>query len=405
MPSIKEYKKIAGESTVESILAKAEGLSDKHILFINSAYQGGGVAEILSSIVPLFNEAGIDLGWRNLHGTPDFFSVTKKFHNALQGEKINLSKNKKRVYIETNRRFSTFTHIDHDLVVIHDPQPLPLICFYEKKQPWVFRCHVDLLNPNPAMWSYLLEFVKKYDHFVVSKNEYKKDIGVPQSVIHPAIDPLSIKNKAITAKAVDKYLAKFGISRNKPIVSQVSRFDKWKDPLGVVKVFEQVRGKTDCQLVLLGAFATDDPDGQAVFEKLWKRVQESKYKNDIKLISIENDFLVNCVQRASAVVIQKSKKEGFGLTVAEALYKGTPVVASRVGGIPLQVIDGVNGFLHQPSQTRLFSKSVLKLLGDEKLRQEMGKKGKEHVKNNFLITRLMLDWLDLFEKYLNKQKG
>ena len=403
MHSIEEYKKIAGENIVESILDKAERLSDKHILFINSTYQGGGVAEILNSIVPLFNEAGLDLGWRNLHGTPDFFSVTKKFHNALQGGKINLSKNKKRIYIETNWRFSTFTHLDHDLVVIHDPQPLPLICFYQKKQPWIFRCHVDLLDPNPALWGYLAGFIKKYDRFVVSKSEYKKDIDVPQSVIPPAIDPLSIKNKAITAKVVDKYLAKFDISRNKPIVSQVSRFDKWKDPLGVVKAFEEARGKKDCQLVLLGSFATDDPEGQAVVEKLYKRVQRSRYKNDIKLISIENNFLVNCIQGASDVVIQKSTKEGFGLTVSEALYKGTPVVASRVGGIPLQVIDGVNGFLHQPSQTRLFSKSVLKLLGDEKLRQEMGRKGKEHVKNNFLITRLMLDWLGLFEKYLNKQ--
>ncbi len=251
MPNLKNYEKVAGKEVIESIRNKAERLANKHIVFINSTHHGGGVAELLNSTVILFNEIGIDLGWRILHGTPDFFTITKKFHNALQGANINLSKRKKEIYFETNKRFSTFTHLDHDLVIVHDPQPLPLISFYKKKQPWIFRCHLDLTNPNPQTWDYLKTFIKKYDDFVVSKNEYKKRLKIPQSVIWPAIDPLSAKNKMTSGKAIKKYTSKYGIDLNKPIVSQISRFDKWKDPIGVVKVFEQIRSKVDCQLVLL----------------------------------------------------------------------------------------------------------------------------------------------------------
>ena len=402
MPNLKNYKKIVGKEAIQAIHRKAEALENKHIVFINSTHHGGGVAELLNSTVVLFNEIGLDLGWRILHGTPDFFTITKKFHNALQGESINLSERKKEIYFETNKRFSSFTHLDHDLVIVHDPQPLPLISCYKKKQPWIFRCHIDLTNSNPIVWDYLKGFVKKYDHFVVSRNQYKKTLNIPQSVIWPAIDPLSEKNKTVRSKTVEKYIGKYGLELNKPIVSQVSRFDKWKDPIGVIKVFEDARSKMDCQLVLLGSFASDDPEGQNLFEKLEKRVKKSKYCKDIHLISIANDFLVNCVQRASSVVVQKSSREGFGLTISEALYKGTPVVASNVGGIPLQVIDGVNGFLHKPNETKSFSKSVIKIMKDEKLRNELGANGKEHIKNNFLITRLMTDWLDLFEEYLGK---
>jgi len=191
MPNLKNYEKVAGKEVIESIRNKAERLANKHIVFINSTHHGGGVAELLNSTVILFNEIGIDLGWRILHGTPDFFTITKKFHNALQGANINLSKRKKEIYFETNKRFSTFTHLDHDLVIVHDPQPLPLISFYKKKQPWIFRCHLDLTNPNPQTWDYLKTFIKKYDDFVVSKNEYKKRLKIPQSVIWPAIDPLT----------------------------------------------------------------------------------------------------------------------------------------------------------------------------------------------------------------------
>jgi trehalose synthase len=402
MANLKDYAEIAGEEAIKAIHEKAEKLSKKHIVCVSSTYQGGGVAEILHNLVVLMNEAGVKTGWRVLHGSPDFFTITKKFHNALQGEEINLTERKKQIYYETNRRFSVFTHIDHDLVMVHDPQPLPLIDFYKKEQPWIFRCHIDLSNPNAKVWNYLKPFIEKYDHFVVSNESYRKELKTPQSVIYPAIDPLDRKNRPVTEKMIEKRLGKHGIERDKPIISQVSRFDKWKDPLGVVKVFEDVREKADCRLVLLGSLALDDPEGQSIFEQVRQEVEKSKYKKDITLILADNDFLVNCLQRASSVVIQKSLKEGFGLTITEALYKGTPVVASAVGGIPLQVVNGVNGFLHEPGDARCFSESVLKLLGDQKLREELGKNGKEHVKKNFLITRLMADWLDLFGKCLKQ---
>jgi trehalose synthase len=400
--NLSSYAKIVGKQQIDEIHAQAEKLSGKHITCVNSTYQGGGVAEILNSLVPLFDQVGVDFGWRILHGTPDFFTITKKFHNGLQGSPINLSQRKKDIYFETNRRFSTFTHLEkHDLVIIHDPQPLPLISFYKKTQPWIFRCHIDISNPNKEVWEYLKGFLQKYDHFVVSLPEYEKDdLNLPQTVIHPAIDPVTAKNKPVSETKITKYLEKFGIDRKKPIISQISRFDPWKDPIGVVKVFERVRKKMDCQLVLLGQFATDDPEGHKILLSLQKKVDKSAHKHDIKLLVVDNAFLVNCLQRASTVVIQKSLKEGFGLTVAEALYKGTPVVASKVGGIPLQVLDGVNGFLCSPHDLKGFSDSVIKLLKDEKLRDTLGKAGKEHVKKNFLITRLMLDWLHLMNNVL-----
>jgi trehalose synthase len=403
MPSnlkLNNYKKIVGEDVVREIRQKAKKFSKKHILCVNSTYQGGGVAELLNTTVILFNDVGIDMGWRILHGTPYFFNVTKKFHNALQGDKINLSEKKKRIYYETNRRFSTFTHIDHDLVIVHDPQPLPLIDFYKKTQPWIWRCHIDLSDTNQELWSYFKKFIKKYDCLIVSKEDYEKNIPVPQAVIHPAIDPLSEKNRPLPKKFINKYLKKFGINQKLPIVAQVSRFDKWKDPVGVIKTFEMVREKINCQLILLGSLATDDPEGHIMFKEIEQNVLGSKCKKDIKLILVNDDILVNCLQRASSVVIQKSLKEGFALTVSEALYKETPVVASNVGGIPLQVINGENGFLHNPDDYESFAASIIQLLQNKKLRAQLGRHGKEYIKKNFLITRLMLDWLDLFEKYL-----
>lgn len=404
MINLSDYTKIVGEHVIKEIRSKAKSLQKKHILCINSTYQGGGVAEILNSLVPLFDQIGVDFGWRILHGTPDFFTITKKFHNGLQGSKINLSARKKEIYYETNKRFSTFTHIDHDMVIIHDPQPLPLISFYKKKQPWIFRCHIDISEPNREVWEYLKGFIQQYDTFVVSLPEYqKKDLDIPQRVIPPAIDPLTTKNRPISQNKITTYLSKFGIEQKKPIISQISRFDPWKDPIGVVRVFELVRKTVDCQLVLLGQFATDDPQGQQILLSLQKQVDKSPFKSDIKLLILDNAFLVNCLQRASSVVIQKSIKEGFGLTVSEALFKETPVVASKVGGIPLQVIDGLNGYLHNPHDFKGFSNSIIKLLKDDKLRASMGKAGKEHVKESFLLTRLMINWLNLMNSILSEE--
>jgi len=397
--NLEKYKKIVGEKIVEKIYKKAKKLLKKNIVCISSTNQGGGVAEMLNSIIFLFNEIGIKFDWRIIHGTPNFFTITKKFHNALQGADIHLSKDKKRIYYETNRKFSMLNHLDYDLVVVHDPQPLSLIDFYKKKQPWIFRCHVDLSNPNLEAWNYLRHFILKYDELVISTEEYKKNLSIPQTVIHPAIDPLSQKNCQVQKKTIKKYLSKNGIDFKKPIISQISRYDKWKDAEGVIKIFERVKKEVDCQLVLLGNIASDDPESIDVYTEIVRKFGNRK---DIKiLVNVNaNDLVVNCLQRKSAVIIQKSLKEGFALTVSEALYKETPVVASNVGGIPLQIIHGENGFLHEPNDINGFAESIVTLLKDDKLRKKMGKNGKEYIKKNFLITRLMLDWLDLFEKYL-----
>lgn len=399
---LSKYKKIVGEKVINEIYKKAKKLSDKHIVCISSTHQGGGVAEMLNSLVFLFNEIGISFGWRIIHGSPDFFEVTKRIHNALQGGNMKFSEKNKGVYYKTNKRFSEFSHLKHDLVIVHDPQPLPLIDFYNhtiKKQPWIWRCHVDLSNPHIEIWNYLKEFVKKYNHIVISTEEYKKNLPVAQTVIHPAIDPLSPKNKQIFSTTADKYLKQNGISLEKPIITQISRYDKWKDPEGVIKIFEKVKKEMDCQLVLLGNTAPDDPEGVRLYGKIIKKYGNRK---DITiLVNINNnDLVVNSLQRKAAVVIQKSIKEGFGLTVSEALYKGTPVVASNSGGIPIQVIHGENGFLHEPNDIEGFSQSVIEILKNPVLQQKMGKNGRELTKRNFLITRLMLDWLDLFTKHL-----
>ncbi len=372
-------------------------LYGKHVLNINSTYIGGGVAEILSSLVPLMNDVGMEAGWRTVHGNVDFYGITKKFHNALQGEKINFSDMKKSLYEKVNLHFSSYTHINnHDFVVIHDPQPLPLIKFYKKRQPWIWRCHIDLSTPDKELWSYLKNFIIKYDIVIVSSEKYKsKDLPLEYRIITPAIDPLTNKNKDISDAVIEKHFKKYDVPTDKPLITQISRFDKWKDPLGVVDVFKKVKEKIDCRLVLCGNMATDDPEGLAIFEKIKHSAQKLIENKDIILLTVENSILVNALQRRSAVIIQKSLREGFGLTVTEALWKETPVVTTNVGGIPLQIQDGVNGYLLEPNDIDGFTDRIVEILKNPSLAKELGKKGKETVKEKFLITRILTDYLDL----------
>ena len=394
--NIEDYRIIVGDENIADILRIAKKLYTKRIILINSTYQGGGVAEMVSSLVPLLNDVGMIADWRILFGNPDFFTVTKKFHNALQGGKINLTKMKKKLYIETNENFLVFSHIDHDCVIIHDPQPLPLIRYYRKRQPWIWRCHVDLSNPNKELWEYLKGFILRYDMVIVSNEKYKKsDLPVEQRVIYPAIDPLCAKNKEISTETIKKTLKKFKITTNKPIITQISRFDKWKDPEGVIDVFKIVKEKIDARLILCGSMAADDPEGTRVYESV-KRKANSLIKNgDVILLTRESNILINVLQRISDVIIQKSLREGFGLVVTEALWKEKPIVASNVGGIPLQIKDGENGFLLEPEDTMGFAEKIIELLKKPALSREMGQKGKEIVRNKFLITRLLKDYLNL----------
>lgn len=389
LPSIEDYEQYIGSEATERIAAKAEKLRGRKVVHINSTYYGGGVAELLNAMTVLMNNAGIETGWRVIVGSPDFFGVTKKMHNALQGAEINLSDRKDEIYESVVEQNSVRMHLEHDFVVVHDPQPLPLIHHYRKRGPWIWVCHVDLSHPNGELWRYLRPTIEKYDGAVVSLPEYRQELDTPLRFIKPAIDPFSIKNRVMTEEEIDERLDHYGIPRDLPIVAQVSRFDRWKDPQGVIKAFEKVRKEEGATLVLLGNTATDDPEGMELYTSLLD------HKDDrIVLLSVEDTALVNAVQSKAAVVVQKSLREGFGLTVTEAMWKGTPVIGGNVGGIRHQIDDGVNGYLVDTVDQA--SDRIIKLLRDEKLRKSMGEKGREKVRKNFLMTRYLEDYLDLF---------
>ena len=401
--SLDKYEDIIGEDKGEKIRDAASELSEYNVVQINSTYQGGGVAEILNSLIILLNDVGIKTDWRVLHGDLDFFTITKKFHNALQGDKINFSDKKKELYFINNVNNAIFTHINHDFIVVHDPQPLPIISCYEKKQPWIWRCHIDITSPYPPLWAYLKTFISQYDTMVISMEEFRNknsDSNIPHRIIKPSIDPLNIKNREITDETIEKYLSKSGIKLDKPIISQISRFDKWKDPEGMIKIFKIIKKKIDCQLILVGSMATDDPEGQEVFENLEKMVEKEQ---DIHLIMNAPDIVINAIQRASTVNVQKSIKEGFAITVSEALWKNTPVVASNVGGIPSQIIDGKDGFLLHPTDYQGFADKISYLIKNPKKAEEMGTFGRKYVQEHFLITRHLYDYIQLFNEKKKKK--
>ena len=392
LTSIADYERLIGAEQVDRILAKARQLSDLHVLNISSTYYGGGVAEMLSSLTLLANAGGIKTGWRIIQGRPDFFSITKKMHNALQGAPINLSDLKMQIYEEVAYENAVRNHIDHDLVVIHDPQPLPLIRHYRKKSPWIWRCHVDLSHPDAGLWSYLVPLIERYDVVVLSLPEYAQKLRVPQRFILPAIDPFSTTNKDLTDGEIADRLAHYNIPNDRPLVVQVSRFDKWKDPEGVIKAFKIAQKEVDCTLVLVGNVATDDPEGQDVFASLCQCADER-----IRILSVQDLALVNALQRSAAVVLQKSIREGFGLTVAEAMWKGTPVIGGSVGGIKHQIQDGVNGFLVKNVEQA--AARIVQLLKDRSLASRLGKAARETVRSRYLMTRQIEDWLDLMGSF------
>lgn len=398
MKKIESYRNIVGDNIIEKIYDLASSLKGMSIVHINSTQHGGGVAEILSVLIPLLNDVGIEAEWRVLHGTSNFFEVTKSIHNALQGDKkVKLNEKSKRLYIGINRKFSVHTYLYHDFIVVHDPQPLPLIKFYKKVQPWIWRCHIDISNPNMNVWNFVKRFLPKYNLVILSNEEYiRKDIPVPQRIVCPAIDPLSEKNKPIMDKA-ERLLGRLGIPLDKPIIAQISRFDKWKDPLGVIEIFKKVKEKVNSRLILCGSMASDDPEGIKMYQDVKRRAKKYIENSDVILLPEVDDLTVNALQTRADVIIQKSLREGFGLTVTEAMWKEKAVVASRVGGIKLQIIDGKNGFLIDPNDTNKFAKTVIKLLKNRKLRERIGKNAKETVRKNFLITRLLQDHLSIMK--------
>ncbi|MDP3879055.1 MAG: glycosyltransferase [Dehalococcoidales bacterium] len=389
---IEDYIPFVGSEAIVRIRQKAEVLRGLHVTNINSTYYGGGVAQLLAPLTLLMNSLGIKTGWRTIHGPPDFFSVTKKMHNALQGGEINLSQIKKQIYEDVVYDNSIQNHLDHDIIIVHDPQPLPLIKHYRKNSPWIWRCHVDLTSPNPELWDYLVPFIEKYDAAILSLREYKQKLETPQLFFMPAIDPFAITNKPLTEEEIDNRLNHYHIPTDLPLVVQISRFDRWKDPEGVIRAFKMARKEVDCTLVLLGNVATDDPEGEEVYDSLLDSREDR-----IIILSRQDGALVNALQRRAAVVLQKSIREGFGLTVAEAMWKGTAVIGGNTGGIRYQIEDKVNGFL--VSSIEEAAHRIVQLLRDPDLRQQMGQKAREKVRQHFLLTRYLEQYLDLFSSF------
>jgi trehalose synthase len=389
---VKEYKSYVGEETISRIEAKAAELQDLHVVNVNSTYYGGGVSQLLSSLTLLMNSLGIKTGWRVVHGPPDFFSVTKKMHNALQGGNINLSERKKELYERVVYENAMRNHLDQDIIIIHDPQPLPLINHYRKKGPWIWRCHVDMSHPHLQIWDYLAPFVEKYDAVILSGREYTRNIKTPQIIFLPAIDPFTITNRELPAHEIEERLRHYRIPTDRPIVTQISRFDRWKDPEGVIEAFKLARKEVDATLVLLGNIATDDPEGEEVYKSL-----SSSREERIIILTVQDGALVNALQRKAAVVVQKSIREGFGLTVTEAMWKGAAVIGGNTGGIRYQINDGVNGFL--VSSVEETAERIVRLVKDKTLREQLGQQARETVRQRFLMTRLLEQYLDLFGSF------
>jgi trehalose synthase len=390
---VEDYEPLIGPKTIDRIRKKAKTLQYLHVANVNATYYGGGVAELLTSLTLLMNSVGIKTGWRVIQGAPDFFTITKKMHNALQGGEINLSDRKMEIYEEVIYENAIRNHLEnHNMVIIHDPQPLPMINHYKKNGPWIWRCHVDLSNLNRELWDYLLPFIEKYDAVILSIKDYKQKLKTPQLFFMPAIDPFSILNREMSESEIKERLDHYEIPTDLPLVVQISRFDRWKDPEGVIEAFKIARKEVDATLVLLGNVATDDPEGTEVYESLLDCREER-----IIILSHQDTALVNALQRRAAVVLQKSIREGFGLTVAEAMWKGAAVIGGNVGGIRYQIRNGVNGFL--VSSVEEAAARMVQLIKDRKLRQRMGQKAKETVRKKFLLTRYLEQYLDLFSSF------
>ncbi len=403
MSKLEEYALIVGQSVIDELKLLAERLEGKVIQNINSTAVGGGVAEILHRMLPLLKELEVDARWDLIKGGETFFQVTKKFHNALHGQSEKITPKMFDAFMETSQQNIDEIDTYGDIVFVHDPQPIALI--HKKKlepeQKWIWRCHIDVSRPRPQVWNFLKKFIFDYDACVFSAPAFSQKLPVRQFLITPSIDPLSDKNKELPQGYIESVLEKYGITRDKPIITQISRFDYLKDPVGVIEAFLKVRKYNDCQLVLAGGTATDDPEAAQVLEEV-RRAADGH--SDIYILSIPpgSDLEINALQRASTIIVQKSIKEGFGLTVSEALWKARPVVASAVGGIPLQITHKYSGLLCHSIEGVAFG--IKQLLNSPEYAKKLGENGREHVKQNFLLTRHLRDYLLVFLSLYDSQE-
>jgi trehalose synthase len=394
MFNINDYAAIVGQGTIDELYFLARRLQGKVIQHINSTAVGGGVAEILIRMIPLLKQLGVDARWDVIKGNEKFFAITKNMHNALHGAAVDITDEDLQFFLEVNQENAQEMTFSGDIVFVHDPQPIGLV---DKKKEigrqWIWRCHIDFTEPDKRVFDFLKQYIEQYECAVFSAPAFSRALSIPQTLISPSIDPLSDKNKDLPGTVIDSVLARFNIDPERPIVTQISRFDYLKDPVGVIEVYKQVKKYIDCQLVLAGGGATDDPEGMQVLEDVRAAAGDDP---DIHIIFLppSSDIEINALQRASAVVLQKSLKEGFGLTVAEALWKERPVIATAVGGIPLQIAHKYSGILTRSIEGTVFY--LKQLLNEPEYARKLGLNGKEHIKNNFLITRHLRDYLLLF---------
>ncbi|PIR16889.1 MAG: glycosyl transferase family 1 [Deltaproteobacteria bacterium CG11_big_fil_rev_8_21_14_0_20_49_13] len=391
MPKLSDYEPIVGKVVIDELANLAGLLKGKRIQNINSTAVGGGVAEILNRMVPLLQELGVDAKWDVIKGGEDFFNVTKAIHNALHGAPVDITEAMWKAFWETGDKNNQDLKCDADIVFVHDPQPIKLVD-QKRDNKWLWRCHVDVSIADPNVWDVLKQYIVKYDSAVFSAPSFSKPLPIRQFLISPSIDPLSDKNRELSEEEIEKVLDHYELRRNKPIVTQISRFDRLKDPLGVIAAYRNVKKYNDCQLVLAGGTAVDDPESVAVLAEVQNEARSDK---DIHVILMaQNDIHINALQRASDVIVQKSLKEGFGLTVTEALWKSKPVVASAVGGIPLQVKHKFHGLLCHSPEGAAFA--IKQLLQNPEFAQQLAANGREHVKQNFLLTRHLKEYMLLF---------
>ena len=397
---LESYRTVVGAQVLDELLLLADRVRHRRLQHINSTSVGGGVAEILSRMVPLLRDLGIDTRWDVIKGNQAFFAVTKAFHNALHGGNEVISKEMLQVFRDTTemnlRDFDAFG----DVVMVHDPQPVGLITQRSAVGGrWLWRCHIDISTPDPRVWGFLKQYVSQYDASIFSMPDFAQRLSIPQFMVPPSIDPLSDKNRDLSDAEVQAVVERYELDPERPIVTQISRFDRLKDPLGVLEAYRLVRRRHDCQLLLAGGGATDDPEGQEVLQEVKEAAGDDR---DIHVIELPpfSDLDINALVRGSTVVIQKSIKEGFGLTVTEALWKRKPVIGGAVGGIRLQLLNGVTGFLvHSPEGT---ANRIIELLADREMREAIGDAGHRYVKDNFLTTRHIRDYLLLMLAIENK---
>lgn len=393
-----EYVPIIGQPEVDELRALAGTLHGHSIHMVNSTAVGGGVAEILTRLVPILQELELSVQWDVITGGNDFFGITKAFHNALHGGPYLLPPESFETFLAYNQQNLCRLSMNREFTVIHDPQPVALIQGRNNHSGhWVWRCHIDLSHPNPAVWGFLEPWVKKYDAAIFSSPEFCQKLPIPQYLFFPCIDPLSEKNQDLSPETVRRILDLYGIDAARPILTQISRFDRLKDPVGVIQAYRMVKRYFDCQLVLAGGQADDDPEGETVLSEV---IEAAGVDPDVHILNLPpwSPIEINALQHASTLIIQKSLREGFGLTVAEALWKKKPVVASAVGGIPLQVIHKHTGLLAHSVQGAAYQ--IRFLLSNPALALKLGQQGHEHVREHFLITANAKRYLTLFRHLL-----